>query len=84
MTRLNILIVWMKSLQLHADLNWIPAKLQLLYNKAIQFWITGYPSVAIVSNRKIISTIMSKPWFIPITTGKKMFNLTTNSADISS
>jgi hypothetical protein len=73
----------MASLQLHANLNWRPAKLQLLYNKAMQFWITGYPSVAIVSNRKIISTILSQPWFIPVTMERKMFNLTTNIDYIS-
>ena len=59
MTRLHILIVWMTSLQLHVDLNWRPAKLQLLYNKAMQFSITSYPFVAIVSHGKIISTIVS-------------------------
>ncbi len=83
MTRLHILIVWMTSLQVHSDLNWRPAKLQLLYNKAMQFWITCYPSFAIVSHRKIISTIVIQPWFILITTRSKMFNLSANRTDIS-
>jgi hypothetical protein len=57
-TRLHMLIVWMASLQLNADLNWRPAKLQLLYNKVMQFWVTRYPSANIIFCRKVICTIM--------------------------
>lgn len=59
MTGLHILIVWIASLKLHADLNRRPTKLEFLYNKAMQFWVTAYPSAGIMTARKIISTRMS-------------------------
>lgn len=83
MAGLHILIVWIPSLQLHTYLYGRPAKLELLYNKAMQFWIIGYPSATIVSGRKLNRTIMSQPRLIPVTTGRKMADLTTNRADIS-
>jgi hypothetical protein len=80
---LHILFVWIASLQLHTDHNGRPAELEVLYNKAMQFWIIGKPSATIVTGRKIICTIMSQPRLIPVTTGRKMAEITTNRADIS-
>lgn len=82
MTGLSTLIVWIASIKLRADLNRRSTKLEFPYNKAMQFGVPAYPSAIIMTARKIISTILSQPRFISIPAGRKMSNLTANSADI--